>query len=385
MSSFARFSALLCVLLGTASAADAQDRLFDASKPLEIADQGAFSIPGRYVEAGKDTIMVGQMFVQYQVPKTKTRPYPVVMIHGGGQTGINFLGTPDGRRGWADDFVAHGYAVYVVDQSGRGRSGFFTDVYGKTRKSTVGNATPRFTAPETKKLWPQAEKHNQWPGKGTQGDPTFDEFYATQVETIGDEAMIEELNRAAVAKLLDRIGPAVLLVHSQAGVIGWSSADERAQLVKGILAIEPSGPPIQENVAKGAPDFFGDGPVSRPFGVTRGPMTYDPPIQEAAQLKLERQEKADAPDLVRCFQQAEPVHKLPHLAGIPILILTSESSYHAPYDHCTAKWLAQAGVKNDFIRLIDHGIRGNGHMMMLEKNNLEISAFIRGWEAANVH
>ena len=145
MSSFARFSALLCVLLCTPSAAYAQDRLFDASKPLEIADQGAFSIPGRYVEVGKDTIMVGQMFVQYQVPKTKTRPYPVVMIHGGGQTGINFLGTPDGRRGWADDFVAHGYAVYVVDQSGRGRSGFFTDVYGKTRKSTVGNATPRFT------------------------------------------------------------------------------------------------------------------------------------------------------------------------------------------------------------------------------------------------
>src|SRR5581483_8428406 len=152
---------------------------------------------------------------------------------GGGQTGINFLGTPDGRRGWADDFVAHGYAVYVVDQSGRGRSGFFTDVYGKTRKSTVGNATPRFTAPETKKLWPQAEKHTQWPGKGVQGDPTFDEFYATQVETIGNEAMIEELNRAAGTKLLDRIGPAVLLVHSQAGVIGWSVADERPQLVKG--------------------------------------------------------------------------------------------------------------------------------------------------------
>lgn len=383
--SFAKLGALAGLLFATATGAHAQDRLFDANKPLEIADQGAFSVPGRYVEVGKDTIMTGQMFVQYQIPKNKTRPYPVVMIHGGGQTGINFLGTPDGRRGWADDFVAHGYAVYVVDQSGRGRSGFFTGPYGDTRKSSVGNATPRFTAPEIRKLWPQAEKHTQWPGKGTQGDPTFDEFYATQVETIGNEALIEEINRAAVAKLLDRIGPAVLLVHSQAGVIGWSSADERPKLVKGILAIEPSGPPIQENVAKGAPDFFGDGPTTRPFGVTRGPMTYDPPIKEASELKLHRQEKPDAPDLVRCFEQAEPVHKLSHLAGIPILILTSESSYHAPYDHCTAKWLTQAGVKNDFIRLTDHGIRGNGHMMMLEKNNLEISAFIRGWEAANVH
>jgi pimeloyl-ACP methyl ester carboxylesterase len=82
--------------------------------------------------------------------------------------------------------------------------------------------------------------------------------------------------------------------------------------------------------------------------------------------------------------QAEPARKLPRLAGIPILILTSESSYHAPYDHCTAKYLAQAGVKNEFIRLADRGIRGNGHMMMLEKNNLEVAAFLRGWEAANV-
>ncbi len=44
----------------------------------------------------------------------------------------------------------------------------------------------------------------------------------------------------------------------------------------------------------------------------------------------------------------------------------------------------QAGVKNTFVRLPERGIRGNGHMMMLEKNNLEIAAFIRGWEAANV-
>jgi pimeloyl-ACP methyl ester carboxylesterase len=371
-------------LLGAIATAAAQETPFDARRPLEIVDQGAFSVPGRYVDVGQDTIMVGQMFVQYQVPKNRTRPYPVVMIHGGGQTGVNFLATPDGRHGWADDFVAHGYAVYVVDQSGRGRSGFFTDVYGRTRKSRVANATRRFTSPETAKAWPQADRHTQWPGGGTRGDPVFDEFYATQVETIGDELMIEQLNRAAVARLLDRIGPAVLLVHSQAGVIGWTAADERPQLVKGILAIEPSGPPIRENIAKGAPDYFADGPVTRPFGVTRGPMTYDPPIKDASELQLVRQEKPDASDLVRCFQQAAPAHRLPRLAGIPILILTSEASYHAPYDHCTAKWLAQAGVPNEFIRLVDHGIKGNGHMMMLEKNNLQISAFLRRWEEEHV-
>jgi pimeloyl-ACP methyl ester carboxylesterase len=362
----------------------AEDRSFDASRPLEIADQGVFSIPGRYIEVDKQTVMVGQMFVQYQIPKSKTRPYPVVMIHGGGQTASNFLSTPDGRRGWADDFVANGYAVYVVDQSGRGRSGFFGDSYGKTRKPSVGNVEQRFTAPERKQLWPQARLHAQWPGAGTQGDPTFDAFYASQVETIGDEGLIEEMNREAGAKLLDRIGPAVLLTHSQAGVIGWSVADARPELVKGILAIEPSGPPIRETVARGAPDYFEDGAVARPWGITRGKIAYDPPAQTPDELKLARQDEADGPELVRCVLQAEPARQIPRLRGIPILILTSESSYHAPYDHCTSKYLAQAGVKNSFVRLADHGIRGNGHMMMLEKNNLEIAAFIRGWEAANI-
>jgi len=192
------------------------------------------------------------------------------------------------------------------------------------------------------------------------------------------------MNREAGAKLLDRIGPAVLLTHSQAGVIGWSIADERPQLVKGILAIEPSGPPIRETVAKGAPDYFEDGMVARPWGVTRGKITFDPPAQTPGDLKLVRQEQADGSGLVRCFLQAEPARQMPHLRGIPILILVSEASYHAPYDHCTAKFLDQAGVKNSFVKLTDHGIRGNGHMMMLEKNNLEIAALLRRWEQDNV-
>jgi len=375
---------ILALSAGATIPTMAEDRLFDARTPLEIADQGVLSIPGRYIEVDKQTVMVGQMFVQYQIPRARTRPYPIVMIHGGGQTASNFLSTPDGRRGWADDFVPNGYAVYVVDQSGRGRSGFFGDSYGKTRKPSVGNVEQRFTAPERKKLWPQASLHSQWPGSGTQGDATFDTFYASQVETIGDEGLIEEMNREAGAKLLDRIGPAVLLTHSQAGVIGWSVADARPLLVKGILAIEPSGPPIREAIAKGAPDYLEDGVVARPWGVTRGKIAYEPPAETPGDLSLTREQEPDGPGLVRCFLQAAPARQIPSLRGIPILILTSESSYHAPYDHCTAKYLDQAGVKNDFIRLADHGIRGNGHMMMLEKNNLQIAAFIREWEAANV-
>jgi alpha-beta hydrolase superfamily lysophospholipase len=46
------------------------------------------------------------------------------MMHGGSQTGTNFTGTPDGRRGLAHDFLLAGYAVNVVDQPGRGRSNY---------------------------------------------------------------------------------------------------------------------------------------------------------------------------------------------------------------------------------------------------------------------
>jgi len=77
--------------------------------------------------------------------------------------------------------------------------------------------------------------------------------------------------------------------------------------------------------------------------------------------------------------QAEPARQLATLAKVPILILVAEASYHAAYDHVTSAYLTQAGVPNDFVRLESIGIRGNGHMMMLEKNSDEIAAVIEGW------
>jgi hypothetical protein len=82
---------------------------------------------------------------------------------------------------------------------------------------------------------------------------------------------------------------------------------------------------------------------------------------------------------MRCWRQREPARQLANLKSVPVLILSSEASYHAAYDHCTSQYLSQAGVKNTFIRLPDRGIRGNGHMMMLERNNQDIAALIAEW------
>ena len=65
--------------------------------------------------------------------------------------------------------------------------------------------------------------------------------------------------------------------------------------------------------------------------------------QSPDDIKLTRQENPDGPGLVRCFVQAEPARKLKNLSSIPIIIVLGEASYHAPYDHCTSKWLTQAG------------------------------------------
>ena len=190
----------------------------------------------------------------------------------------------------------------------------------------------------------------------------------------------QEINRDAGIALLDRIGPAILLVHSQSGAFAWPIADARPKLVKAIVAVEPNGPPVYETEFKGAPDWFADIGAAQDLGARHGAAH----LRSAAQARRRaqafvRQAKPDGPDLVRGWLQAEPARKLPKLAKVPILILVAEASYHAAYDHCTAAYLTQAGVPNTFIRLEDIGIRGNGHMMMLEKNSDEIAGVIEGW------
>jgi pimeloyl-ACP methyl ester carboxylesterase len=227
-------------------------------------------------------------------------------------------------------------------------------------------------------LWPQAHLHTQWPGKGEPGDPVFDQFYASQVPSIENFTLQQTLNRDAILALLEKIGPAILLTHSQSGAFGWGVADARVDLVKAILAVEPNGPPFFNVDNVPAPEWFRDAGVqagvqARPWGVTAVPLTWDPPVAAASDLAIQRQEKPDGADLARRWEQKSPARRLPRLQRIPILILTAEASYHAPYDHCTVKYLEQAGVHPTWIRLADIGIHGNGHMMMLEKNNREIA------------
>jgi pimeloyl-ACP methyl ester carboxylesterase len=241
------------------------------------------------------------------------------------------------------------------------------------------NSAARFVSQEKSKLWPQAHLHTQWPGTGAPDDDASMQLASGQLPAIESFDKQQVLNRDALVALIDKIGPSILLVHSQAGAFGWPVADARPDLVKAILAIEPNGPPFHPVEFVGAPDWFKEEPMALTYGITAVPLTYAPAVKAATELSIVRQDQPDAPDLVRCYAQQEPARQLPNLQKIPILVLTSEASYHAPYDHCTVKYLQQAGVKPTYIKLADLGIRGNSHVMMLEKNNKEIAAVIAGW------
>jgi pimeloyl-ACP methyl ester carboxylesterase len=351
-----------------------------SKEPLVLTDQGYFFVGGDYVEAEEDQgqSMTGQIFVHFQIPDELQHPFPIVMIHGGSQTGTNFMGTPDGREGWADFFVREGYAVYVIDQPGRGKSAFNSETYGElSGPSTTSGVEQRFTAPERFNLWPQAARHTQWPGTGMAGDPVFDEFFASQVPSIGDGSLMEELNQDAGAALLDRIGPAIILTHSQSGPFGWQIADTRPDLVKAVVAVEPSGGPFYNSPVLG-------GDLARPWGITSTELVYEPEVTDPEEIERVQESSVDSPGLVRCWLQAEPARQLVNLQGIPIFIFVAEASYHAQYDHCTARYLEQAGVENDFVRLEDIGIRGNGHMIMLEENSLDVAQLMADWLDENV-
>src|SRR5205823_12652768 len=135
------FSTVLLVTMAvTVLAQDSGKTKKILTKPLVIDDQGSFFIGGvpkvsNYAtvppanapnSAGTpNQIPIGQMYVQFQIPaRKKEKAPPVIMVHGSSHTAACLESTPDGREGWAPYFVRNGISTYLVDQAGRGRSGF---------------------------------------------------------------------------------------------------------------------------------------------------------------------------------------------------------------------------------------------------------------------
>ncbi|KAB8263033.1 Alpha/beta hydrolase family-domain-containing protein [Aspergillus pseudonomiae] len=340
-----------------------------------------FYVGGEYVHVSgstRGTYFHNQMYVEKLSPVHEhVQPYPIVFVHGGGQSGTNFLNKPDGSPGWASWFLNHGYAVYLLDRTLTGRSPILP---GDDLSQTAFSAefiSQRFTAVQKYPLWPQAKLHTQWPGTGEMGDAFFDAYYMSTVQSVSDSQIQEETMKAAGERLLDRIGPAVVITHSQGGLYGWSWADSRPGLIKALIQIEPKGPPFREVIFSSA--------YSRPWGLTSIPLAYDPPPTNLSSPLTMKSVPADSHDLLPCIIQQEPPKKLPNLARVPILISTGEASYHALYDYCFIKFLHQAGVPAEHLELSRVGLNGNGHLHFMERNSDDIAQTLHEWVVVKVN
>jgi pimeloyl-ACP methyl ester carboxylesterase len=302
-------------------------------EPLVIAEQGHF-FTGLRTHTGPAGTSVCGTHVQYQSPPSVRDN--LILVHGGGGQALDMLTTPDGRAGWSTIFLRDGFAVYTVDRPGLGRSPYHPDIYGPIGPPAAYEGfVATFAAPSP----PGLPEHTQWPGGGDRDDPALATFLAWQEPFPPDLVRAHEDMRDGAVGLLDRIGPSVLLTHSFGGAFGWFALSERPHLVKALVAIETSGPPFLRHPVLG--DFT--------YGLTAVPVSFGPGSGDAK------------------------------LGGIPVAVVSSPCSGFEPSCHATAEYLRECGASVDELRLDDLGIHGNGHAMMLEKNNAEVAAMLTDW------
>ena len=344
-----------------------------ASVPLDVAEWSFFWVGVERAELARGAAVNGkQMYVEYQIPAQVRHPYPIVLVHGGGGQGLDWLLTPDGRPGWATLLLQEGYKVYIVDRPGHGRSPYHPELQGPfpAQHQTLESISSLFTPQRAKaKNNAYAQLHNQWPGTGEVGAPELAQLVASQGGSfVANPIITQTVWRERGAMLLDKIGPAIIMTHSAGGPFGYLVAEVRPQLVKGIVVIEGAGAPF--------------GGQNR-WGLSAIPMAYDPPVSDPSQLKT-KQMPSPEPGVGPYLMQEEPARKLKNLKGIPIVIFTAEASFASPGNPAAVAFLKQAGCTADELRLAAHGVHGNGHLMMGEKNNREALQPILDWIGKNV-
>lgn len=208
------------------------------NSPLAIAEQGAFAVGGTvvanpgtfdYMTLGADgqTLHGDHASVFYQIP-VNAKKHPIAFLHGAGQSARTWQTTPDGREGFQNIFLRRGYGVYLIDQPRRGQAG----------QSTVAASIP---AAPSDQLWYSFFRIGNWPDyyPGVQfpkDAESLNQYFRQSTPNTGpyDQDVISD----AVAALFAKIGPGVLVTHSQGGGPGWLTAIKSAK-VKAVVAYEP--------------------------------------------------------------------------------------------------------------------------------------------------
>jgi len=315
-----------------------------AGEPLLIARQGSLEAGGRVVDSatndGGDAgstrwpaghVAVDHVHASYQYPVDQRYPYPILFNPGGGHTARFYDTTPDGREGWLTTFLREGFATYGVDRVNTGRAGADVSSINAVR---LGRGTPADLPAINRYPFESAWTTFRWGPRFGEAWPdtqfpveAAEAYYRQLVPTYRDPGETPK-SVAAFAALIDEIGtPVVLQTWSSSGLLGYLTAIERPDQVKGILAVETS---------------------------------------------------------VSAFADI-PQDKLPILARIPILIVIGDrADDRVEASRAFQARLGAMGGDVSVDALPEAGIRGNGHTLGLEKNNREIMFRMIAWLEAHV-
>lgn len=208
--------------------------------PLIIREQGSFLAGGTVIKGEgtydhlDQTNLQGQTlhgdhaYVSYQIPAV-SHPYPMVFLHGAGQSGKTWETTPDGREGFGTLFLRRGFSTYIIDQPRRGRAG----------NSTV-SAT--ISAKPQDQYWFENFRMGHWPnlftGSQFPNDSASLEQFFRQITPPNTGDYDPEVIANAVSAVFDNAGDGILVTHSQGGGPGWLTAIKNSH-VKAVAAYEP--------------------------------------------------------------------------------------------------------------------------------------------------
>ena len=329
--------AVLTILLiaFATSAASAQTKA-----PIVLRDMGSFHVGGRLIEISGQPIkevvftpggvpakmdpngkyQVEQMYVQYFLPQNRKGKLPLLLWHGGGLTGVTYETKPDGGEGWLAYFIRSGWDAYISDAMERGRSGWTNTFKGDAVFLPVGDPWERF------RIGPAGSWNDDKAKRMTYPDMQFpieayEQFLKQGVPRwlTTDKEIV-----AAYIELVDKVCPCVVMVHSQSGSFGYKVLEARPDKVKALIAIEPT------------------------VGGDRS--------------------------------------KVASIKSTPVLVVYADNTKNHPrwskirqggVDY--AEVLRSAGGSVDIVDLPDHGMKGNSHMTMMDKNSDQVAGLIQKW------
>jgi pimeloyl-ACP methyl ester carboxylesterase len=311
-----------------------------AHDPFALHDMGSFHVGGRIIEITGQPVkevvftpggvpakvdpngkyQVEQMYVQYFLPQNKKGKLPLLLWHGGGLSGVTYETKPDGKPGWLNYFIRAGWDTYISDAMERGRSGWTYTFKGEAMSLPFGDPWERFRMGPPGSWSDDQAKRVSYPGMQFPAE-AYAQFMKQGVPrwvTTDDEIV------KAYIELVDKVCPCVVLVHSQSGSFGYKALEAQPDKVKALVAVEPT--------------LAGD--------------------------------KA----------------KIASVKGSPILIIIGDNAKEHPrwknirqHSVAYAEAFKAGGGDIQLVDLPDVGIKGNSHMMMMDRNSDQIADLIQKW------